>query len=80
MKLIESIRADAAAIIAVRRDIHAHPDLCFQEQRTSDVIAKRLAYWGIPIHSGLGKTWVVAILKSGKSSRALGLRAIPHPG
>ena len=46
MKLIESILADAASIAAVRRDLHAHPELCFQEQRTSDVIAKQLTDWG----------------------------------
>ena len=75
MRMIESILADAASIAAVRRDIHAHPELCFQEQRTSDVIAKQLTDWGIPIHRGLGKTGVVAILKSGSSARAVGLRA-----
>ncbi len=75
MKLIESILADAAAIAAVRRDIHAHPELCFQEQRTADVIARQLTDWGIPIHRGLGTTGVVAILKGGTSSRAVGLRA-----
>lgn len=75
MKLIESILADAAAIAAVRRDIHAHPELCFEEQRTSDVIAKQLTDWGIPIHRGLGTTGVVAILQSGTSDRAVGLRA-----
>ena len=42
MQMIESILADAAAIAAVRRDIHAHPELCFQEQRTSDVIARQI--------------------------------------
>ncbi len=75
MNLIEPILADAAAITAIRRDIHAHPELCFQEQRTSDLIAKALTDWGIPIHRGLGTTGVVAILKNGKSSRAVGLRA-----
>ncbi|MGB2815778.1 MAG: M20 aminoacylase family protein [Burkholderiaceae bacterium] len=75
MQLIESILADAAAIATVRRDIHAHPELCFEEQRTSDLIAKALTDWGIPIHRGLGKTGVVAILKSGTSDRAVGLRA-----
>ena len=75
MRLIESILADAAAIAAVRRDIHAHPELCFQEQRTADVIAAQLTNWGIPIHRGLGKTGVVAILKNGSSERAVGLRA-----
>ena len=75
MRMIESILADAASIAAVRRDIHAHPELCFQEQRTSDVIAKQLTDWGIPIHRGLGTTGVVAILKNGTSGRAVGLRA-----
>ena len=42
MQVIESILADAAQIAALRRDIHAHPELCFEEQRTSDLIAKQL--------------------------------------
>ena len=75
MQLIESILADAASITAIRRDIHAHPELCFQEERTADVIAKALTDWGIPIHRGLGKTGVVGIVKNGSSSRAVGLRA-----
>ena len=75
MRLIESILADAAAIAAVRRDIHAHPELCFEEKRTADVIAKQLTDWGIPVHRGLGTTGVVGILKNGTSSRAVGLRA-----
>ena len=75
MKLIEPILADAAEVTAIRRDIHAHPELCFQEVRTADVIAKALTDWGIPIHRGLGKTGVVGIVKNGSSSRAVGLRA-----
>jgi amidohydrolase len=75
MRMIESILADAASIAAVRRDIHAHPELCFQEARTSDVIAGQLTDWGIPIHRGMGTTGVVAILKNGTSERAVGLRA-----
>ena len=75
MRLIESILADAAAITTLRRDIHAHPELCFQEQRTSDVIAQALTDWGIPVHRGLGTTGVVGIVKNGSSSRAVGLRA-----
>jgi len=75
MRLIESILADAAAIATVRRDIHAHPELCFEEQRTSDVIARQLTDWGIPIHRGMGKTGVVGIVKNGTSDRAVGLRA-----
>ena len=75
MNLIESILADAAAVTAIRRDIHAHPELCFKEERTADVIAKALTDWGIPVHRGLGKTGVVGIVKNGSSTRAVGLRA-----
>ncbi|HET7868315.1 MAG TPA: M20 aminoacylase family protein [Burkholderiaceae bacterium] len=75
MNLIEGIVADAAQIKAIRRDIHAHPELCFEEQRTSDLIARSLTEWGIPVHRGLGTTGVVGIVKNGSSSRAVGLRA-----
>jgi hippurate hydrolase len=75
MKLIESILADAQSIATLRRDIHAHPELCFQEDRTSELIAKQLTDWGIPVHRGLGKTGVVGIVKNGTSKRAVGLRA-----
>ena len=75
MKVIESIAANAAGIAAIRHDIHAHPELCFEEVRTADVVAARLTEWGIPIHRGLGRTGVVGIIKAGTSSRAIGLRA-----
>ena len=75
MQLIEPILSDVAAIQAIRRDIHAHPELCFKEERTADVIAKALTEWGIPIHRGMGTTGVVGIVKNGTSNRAVGLRA-----
>jgi hippurate hydrolase len=75
MQLIESILADSAAVAAIRRDIHAHPELCFEEKRTADVIAQALEGWGIPVHRGLGRTGVVGIVKGGQSARAVGLRA-----
>jgi len=75
MQLIDEILADAPAIAAVRRDLHAHPELCFQEQRTADVVAQQLSAWGIPIHRGLGTTGVVGIVKAGTSDRAIALRA-----
>ena len=75
MRLIESILADAASITQMRRDIHAHPELCFEERRTSELIAKALTDWGIPVHRGMGKTGVVGIVKNGSSRRAIGLRA-----
>ena len=75
MKLIDSIVAQAPAVAAIRRDIHAHPELCFQEARTADVVAQKLSEWGIPMHRGLGTTGVVGIVKAGTSGRAIGLRA-----
>jgi amidohydrolase len=75
MQLIESIVADAPLIQSIRRDIHAHPELGFEEARTSELIARQLSEWGIPIHRGLGKTGVVGTLSNGSSERALGLRA-----
>ena len=78
MNIIDSIAREAAAIAEVRRDIHAHPELCFQEVRTADVIAAKLTEWGIPIHRGLGTTGVVGIVHGrdgGACGRAVGLRA-----
>jgi hippurate hydrolase len=75
MKVIDSLVTQAAGIAALRRDIHAHPELCFEEVRTADLVAAKLTEWGIPVHRGLGKTGVVGIVKKGSSSRALGLRA-----
>jgi amidohydrolase len=75
MNLLDSVLTQMATITAIRRDIHAHPELCFQERRTADVVAAKLTEWGIPIHRGLGTTGVVGIVKNGTSSRAVGLRA-----
>ena len=75
MPLIESILAESAEVTAIRRDLHAHPELCFEELRTSDLIAKALVDWGIPVVRGLGRTGVVGIVKQGESKRAIGLRA-----
>lgn len=75
MHLIETIVSQAADMAAIRRDLHAHPELCFQELRTSDLVAAKLIEWGIPVHRGLGTTGVVGIVKAGTSSRAIALRA-----
>jgi amidohydrolase len=75
MKLIDSIIEFQSEIQQIRRDLHAHPELCFEEQRTSDVVAKKLTEWGIPIVRGFAVTGVIGILKNGSSSRAIGLRA-----
>jgi amidohydrolase len=75
MKVIDSIVTQAASIAAIRRDIHAHPELCYEEVRTADVVASKLTEWGIPIHRGMGTTGVVGIIKAGTSGKAIGLRA-----
>lgn len=75
MKLVEPILAFQPELQEIRRDLHAHPELCYEEQRTADVVAARLAEWGIPVVRGLGVTGVVGIIKNGTSARAIGLRA-----
>jgi hippurate hydrolase len=75
MKLVEPILAFQQELQQIRRDLHAHPELCFEEQRTSDLVAARLTEWGIPVVRGLGVTGVVGIIKNGTSTRAIGLRA-----
>jgi hippurate hydrolase len=75
MKLVEPIIAFQSEIQQIRRDLHAHPELCYEEQRTSDVVADKLTEWGIPVIRGLGVTGVVGIIKNGTSERSIGLRA-----
>jgi amidohydrolase len=58
-----------------RRDIHAHPELGFEETRTAQFVAQRLEAFGIEVHRGVGRTGVVGVLRAGKSRRTLGLRA-----
>ncbi|WP_054687587.1 M20 aminoacylase family protein [Pantoea stewartii] len=62
-------------LVALRRDLHRNPELGFQEQRTSDIVARFLHDLGIEVHRGIGKTGVVGILKKGTNSRIIGLRA-----
>ncbi|MFJ2989462.1 M20 aminoacylase family protein [Collimonas sp. NPDC087041] len=75
MNLIDPIIGFQAELQAIRRDLHAHPELSYEEQRTSDVVARKLTEWQIPILRGLGVTGVVGIVKNGNSDRAIGLRA-----
>src|SRR3546814_16121279 len=60
-----------------RRDIHAHPETAFEELRTADFVAEKLAEFGIEVHRGLATTGVVGVLdgKSNRSGRSIGLRA-----
>ncbi len=58
-----------------RQDLHRHPELGFEEERTSGIVAAKLAAWGIEVHRGLAKTGVVGVLRNGNSGRSIGLRA-----
>jgi len=75
MQLLDPILHFHDELARIRRAIHAHPELCFEEVRTADLIARRLEEWGIPFVRGLGVTGIVGILKNGTSSKAIGLRA-----
>ena len=61
--------------IQLRRDIHRHPELAFEEHRTSDLVAAKLQSWGYQVRRGLGGTGVVGALQRGSSERKLGIRA-----
>ncbi len=65
----------ASDLHAIRHDIHAHPELGFEESRTSALVARLLEEWGYEVHTGIGKTGVVGVLRNGSSPRRLGLRA-----
>ncbi|MBV2193845.1 MAG: amidohydrolase, partial [Azonexus sp.] len=64
-----------AELTALRRDIHAHPELAFNENRTADIVARELERYGLEVHRGIAKTGVVGVLRAGTSSRMVGLRA-----
>ncbi|KQM69809.1 M20 aminoacylase family protein [Xylophilus sp. Leaf220] len=67
--------ADVARFVAIRRDLHAHPELGFEEHRTSDIVAGLLQEWGIAVHRGIAGTGLVGVLKKGTGGRTIGLRA-----
>lgn len=72
---LTALQAGADAFTRLRRDIHQHPEIGFQEFRTSDLVAERLQRWGYTVTRGLGGTGVVGQLQRGTSARKLGLRA-----
>ena len=71
----QSLSARVGEFIALRRDIHANPELGFEEHRTAALVADKLRQWGYEVHTGIGGTGVVARLQRGTSPRRLGLRA-----
>src|SRR5436190_3198019 len=75
MPVVQPIAALHEEMTAWRRDIHAHPELGFEEARTSDLVAAQLKSFGVEVHRGVGRTGVVGVLRAGAGKRSLGLRA-----
>ncbi len=75
MNVPDQVADDLSFLTALRHDLHAHPELGFEEVRTSDIVAKHLEEAGIGVHRGLAGTGVVGTLKVGDGTRSIGLRA-----
>jgi amidohydrolase len=76
MPLLAPIEAFADELTEIRHDLHAHPEIGFEEERTSGIVAEKLRQWGIQTHRGVGKTGVVGVLHGNRGAgRRIGLRA-----
>ena len=76
MRILPEILDSKDEIQNIRRDIHAHPELKFEEMRTANVVAEQLKKWGIAVHTGLGKTGVVGTIEGTLGQgKSIGLRA-----
>src|ERR1700756_4659701 len=75
MNIIDHIRRYQEDLNAIRRDLHADPELGLAEHRTASLVAERLEAWGIEVHRGVGGTGVVGVLRNGNAPHAVGLRA-----
>ncbi|MBY0336774.1 MAG: amidohydrolase [Acetobacteraceae bacterium] len=75
MPVINRIADFAPEMAEWRRTIHQHPEICYEEVKTSDLVAAKLAEWGIEVHRGIATTGLVGVLRNGSSGRSIGLRA-----
>ncbi len=75
MSVLDAVRRTHPELIAIRRDIHAHPELGLEEHRTAELVARKLEEWGIEVHRGVGGTGVVGVLRAGNGHGRIGLRA-----
>ena len=73
--VLPEVRAIEPEMVALRQQIHARPELGFEEHETAALVAERLQAWGYEVHRGVGGTGVVATMKRGQGTRRLGLRA-----
>jgi amidohydrolase len=72
---VDAIRAYQDELTTIRRDIHAHPELGFQENRTSELVAEYLQKWQVEVHRGIAETGVVGIIRGKQEGGSIGLRA-----
>ncbi len=72
---LDTIAGYSEQLVKIRHDLHMHPELGFEEERTAGVVASLLASWGIEVHTGIGKTGVVGVLRGRDGMRSIGLRA-----
>src|SRR6266481_9153054 len=75
MPIIAQLLDYQEELTAIRRDIHAHPELAFAEQRTADLAAAKLAEFGCEVYRGLAGTGVVGTIRHGNTPAAIGLCA-----
>jgi amidohydrolase len=75
MPVIDKIRSFQPELTAIRHDLHTHPELGLEEHRTAEIVATKLAEWGIEVHRGVGRTGVVGVLRRGTGGPSIGLRA-----
>jgi hippurate hydrolase len=74
-EVLDRARQYQTELTAIRRDIHANPEIGMEEYRTAELVARKLEEWGIEVHRGVGKTGVVGVLRNGNGQTAVGLRA-----
>ena len=74
-RFVSHPQTNHATMQAWRHDIHRHPELAFEEQRTAAKVIELLISFGVEVHTGIGGTGVVGVLKMGRGKRAIGLRA-----
>ena len=74
---IDKIRKYHPELREIRHDIHSHPELAFEEKRTSEIVAGKLAAWGVEVHQGIARTGIVGVVRGRRSDsgRGIGLRA-----
>jgi metal-dependent amidase/aminoacylase/carboxypeptidase family protein len=64
--ILEGLKAYEAELVAVRQDIHRHPETGFEERRTAAIVAEKLRSWGLEVAEGIARTGVVGTLKGGR--------------